>query len=391
MSESKKYCLETGNKNSALSYFESSISDEIQYVREQKSQGRGIVGFYCEFTPRDLILAAGAIPICLCGTSQNTISHAETVLPSNLCPLIKSSFGYSITGGCPLLNDADLLVAETTCDGKKKMYELLAKKRKMHVLELTQKVNEQRAFDLWLAEIAELKQVLEQTFDVEITDEKLTQAIVAMNKERSLILAVQALGKHKPSIISGLEIAKTRYRVAGFKQHLSKMTLLLEQANDRIKSGYQAAPFHAQRVLLTGCPTGHGSEKIIEIIEECGGIVVVQEACSGIKGVFENVDDSGDPLTAIARKHFNIPCSCMTPNKGREELLAQLSAEYRADVVIDLVWQACHTYNVESALIGEFVRQQLGLAYLKVETDYSDSDREQLKVRVQTLLELAQC
>uniref|UniRef100_UPI0018F238A3 hypothetical protein n=1 Tax=Vibrio harveyi TaxID=669 RepID=UPI0018F238A3 len=60
--------------NAALDYFKSAISDEIRYVSEQKAAGRGIVGFYCEFTPRDLILAADAVPICLCGTSQNTIS-----------------------------------------------------------------------------------------------------------------------------------------------------------------------------------------------------------------------------------------------------------------------------------------------------------------------------
>ncbi|MBL4830725.1 MAG: 2-hydroxyacyl-CoA dehydratase [Aliivibrio sp.] len=374
--------------SSALDYFTSSISDEIRYVSQQKSIGRGVVGFYCEFTPRDLILAAGAIPICLCGTSINTISHAETILPSNLCPLIKSSFGYALTGGCPLLNDADLLVAETTCDGKKKMYEILSKKKNMHVLELTQKVNEQRAFDLWLAEIQELKEVLEKTFDVEITDQKLRDAIRAMNEERSLILAIQQLGQYKPSIVTGLEVAKTRYRVAGFDSHLEQMKSFLTMGQQRLESGYEAAPKHAPRVLLTGCPTGHGTEKIIEIIEECGGVVIVQEACSGIKGVFENVSEEGDPLTAIARKHFNIPCSCMTPNTGRERLLQQLARDYKADAVVDLVWQACHTYNVESAIIGEFVRAELGLSYLKVETDYSNSDREQLKVRVQTLLEL---
>ncbi len=109
-----------------------------------------------------------------------------------------------------------------------------------------------------------------------------------------------------------------------------------------------------------------------------------------LKGVYEEVSEQGDPLEAIARKHFNIPCSCMTPNKGREDLLRKLARDYQADAVIDLVWQACHTYNVESVLINEFVRNELGLAYLKVETDYSSSDREQLKVRVQTLLELAQ-
>lgn len=375
---------------SPLDYFKSAISDEIRYVSEQKQAGHGIVGFYCEFTPRDLILAAGATPICLCGTSQNTITHAETVLPSNLCPLIKSSYGYALTGGCPLLNDSDLLVAETTCDGKKKMYEVLSRDKNMHVLELTQKSDKERAFRHWLAEVEELKQKLEQTFQTDITEEKLRTAIKAMNEERRLILAIQELGQHKPAIVSGYEIAQTRYRVAGFSKHLEQMKHFLAMANQRLKQGYQVAPASAPRVLLTGCPTGHGTEKLIEIIEECGGVVVVQEACSGIKGVYEEVSEQGDPLEAIARKHFNIPCSCMTPNEGRKDLLKKLARDYQADAVIDLVWQACHTYNVESVLINEFVRKELGLAYLKVETDYSSSDREQLKVRVQTLLELAQ-
>lgn len=375
---------------SPLDYFKSAISDEIRYVSEQKQAGHGIVGFYCEFTPRDLILAAGATPICLCGTSQNTITHAETVLPSNLCPLIKSSYGYALTGGCPLLNDSDLLVAETTCDGKKKMYEVLSRDKNMHVLELTQKSDKERAFRHWLAEVEELKQKLEQTFQTDITEEKLRTAIKAMNEERRLILAIQELGQHRPAIVSGYEIAQTRYRVAGFSKHLEQMKHFLAMANQRLEQGHQVAPANAPRVLLTGCPTGHGTEKLIEIIEECGGVVVVQEACSGIKGVYEEVSEQGDPLEAIARKHFNIPCSCMTPNEGRKELLRKLAKDYQADAVIDLVWQACHTYNVESVLIHEFVRKELGLAYLKVETDYSSSDREQLKVRVQTLLELAQ-
>ncbi|WP_299014837.1 double-cubane-cluster-containing anaerobic reductase [uncultured Photobacterium sp.] len=375
---------------SALDYFKSAISDEIRYVSEQKAAGRGIVGFYCEFTPRDLILAADAVPICLCGTSQNTISHAETLLPANLCPMIKSSFGYALTGGCPLLNDSDLLVAETTCDGKKKMYEVLSRDKNMHVLELTQKPNEERAFKHWLAEVEELKEKLEQTFQIKITEQKLRDAIKAMNEERRLILAIQKLGKHKPSIVSGYEVAQTRYRVAGYDQHQEQMKNFLTMAQERINQGYQAAPVHAPRILLTGCPTGHGTEKLIEIIEECGGVVVVQEACSGIKGVYEEVSEQGDPLEAIARKHFNIPCSCMTPNQKREEMLRTLARDYQANAVIDLVWQACHTYNVESVLIHDFVRNELGLPYMKVETDYSSSDREQLKVRVQTLLELTQ-
>jgi benzoyl-CoA reductase/2-hydroxyglutaryl-CoA dehydratase subunit BcrC/BadD/HgdB len=78
----------------------------------------------------------------------------------------------------------------------------------------------------------------------------------------------------------------------------------------------------------------------------------------------------------------------MTPNRGRTELLGRLAREYRAQAVVDLVWQACHTYNVEAYLVERFVREELGLQYLKVETDYADADRERLRVRFQTLVEL---
>ena len=163
----------------------------------------------------------------------------------------------------------------------------------------------------------------------------------------------------------------------------------IEKIEERADSGYTVAPENAPRILLTGCPTAQGTEKVIEIIEECGGVVVVQEACSGIKPIEEPVSEEGDPLKAIAIKFFNIPCSCMTPNKGRTALIKRLTNEFKANAVIDLVWQSCHTYNIESFFIERFVRNELGLPYLKVETDYSASDREQLKVRIQTLLEIA--
>jgi benzoyl-CoA reductase/2-hydroxyglutaryl-CoA dehydratase subunit BcrC/BadD/HgdB len=210
-----------------------------------------------------------------------------------------------------------------------------------------------------------------------------------MNKERTLLRKAMELGKRKPSIISGKELALLRYRVSGNPEHLRMLERFIEKVETRAAEGYTAAPAHARRVLLTGCPTAQGTEKVIEVIEESGGVVVVQEACSGIKPIEKLAAEEGDPLDAIARRHFEIPCSCMTPNTGRTELIARLVKEFQVDAVIDLVWQACHTYNVESFFIDRFVREELGLPYLKIETDYSTSDREQLQVRIQTLLEIA--
>jgi benzoyl-CoA reductase/2-hydroxyglutaryl-CoA dehydratase subunit BcrC/BadD/HgdB len=269
------------------------------------------------------------------------------------------------------------------------MFEILAERKDTHVLELTQKVEEDEAFGHWFDEIKKLKKKLESKFKVEITDEKLREAIKQMNYERSLLVKAQQLGKQKPSIVSGKELSLLRYRVSGFPDHLRMLQKFIEKIEERAAGGYTFASEHSPRVLLTGCPTAQGTEKVIEIIEESGGVVVVQEACSGIKPIEKPVSEKGDPLEAIARKFFNIPCSCMTPNKGRTDLIKRLASEFKANAVIDLVWQACHTYNIESYFIERFVRNEIGIPYLKIETDYSNSDREQLRVRIQTLLEIS--
>ncbi len=102
------------------------------------------------------------------------------------------------------------------------------------------------------------------------------------------------------------------------------------------------------------------------------------------------MSEDGDPLRAIAEQYLKIPCSCMSPNPGRVDLLSQHIEEFRVDVVVDLTWQACHTYNVESHVVRQFVEDRRGLPFLQIETDYSESDTERLRVRIEAFLELMQ-
>ncbi|MEN6383675.1 MAG: 2-hydroxyacyl-CoA dehydratase family protein, partial [Phycisphaerales bacterium] len=146
--------------------FKNMIQNCLQYAAAAKSQGRPIIGIMCEYTPRELIMAANAVPVCLCGGSVNTITAAEQNLPKNLCPLIKSTYGYSVLKKNPFLEMSDLLVAETTCDGKKKMYELLSQNHAMHVLELPQKPDDADAFEHWYRELLKFKSALEKRFNV---------------------------------------------------------------------------------------------------------------------------------------------------------------------------------------------------------------------------------
>lgn len=53
-----------------------------------------LVGTYCTFMPQEVAMAAGAVVVSLCSTSDETIEEAEKDLPRNLCPLIKSTAGW---------------------------------------------------------------------------------------------------------------------------------------------------------------------------------------------------------------------------------------------------------------------------------------------------------
>ena len=77
----------------------------------------------------------------------------------------------------------------------------------------------------------------------------------------------------------------------------------------------------------------------------------------------------------------------MINNNVRLDLIKRLVEEYKVDGVVDLTWQACHTYNIESYTVSNFVKDVLGLPFLQIETDYSDSDVGQIKVRTEAFLE----
>ncbi len=146
----------------------------------------------------------------------------------------------------------------------------------------------------------------------------------------------------------------------------------------------------AARVLLTGVPLVHGAERVLDLIEECGGLVVAMENCTGLKPLMEEITvGGGDPLAALAETYFHLPCSVMTPNTRRLDLLRRLIREYRPACVIEVIWQGCLTYDVESVLVRQVVQDEFGLGYLKITTDYSPSDSSRLSTRIEALLETA--
>ncbi len=367
-----------------VGWFKNMIPNCYEYAVGAKAKGKHIVGIMCEYTPRELIMAADGVPVCLCGGSAETIGPAEEHLPANLCPLIKSTYGYSVKKSNPFLEMAELLVAETTCDGKKKMYELLAETKPMVVLELPQKQGDSDAFDHWVKELRKLRAELEARFGGKITDERIRQAIRTMNRERQLRRQLAELMKSDTPPFTGRQLLDFKSSISGLDADLEQY----EEALRLFRDEQSASTNHAVRVLMTGVPVVHGAERVLDIVESSGGLTVCMENCTGLKPIWDDVDESiADPIVALAQKYLQIPCSVMTRNDARLDLIRQMAEVYRPQCVIDLIWQACLTYDVESHRVKRFVEEELGLPYLRIETDYSPSDSARIKLRVEALFE----
>lgn len=379
--------------DSLVEKFSSIRENNMLVLKEAKEKGTKVVGFYCTYGPQELALAAGAIAVGLCGTREDPIPAAENDLPRNLCPLIKSSYGFAVTDTCPYFHFSDFIVGETTCDGKKKMFELMKKLKPVHVMNLPQNQSEPSSLALMYEEMKRLKKALEEALQVTITDEALGEAIHLVNEERKALKRLFDLNQHKPALISGLDLLTVSWQIGFHANRYERVKLindLVDQIEARAKEGYAVGTEKTPRILLTGTPVGLGCEKVIRLVEECGGQVVTMENCGGYKtlDLMVDEDDLRDKLLLLAERYLKIPCSVMTPNTGRLELLSKMIKDFQIDGVIDLTWQACHTYNIESKTIGELVKDKFGLPFLHLESDYSQSDIETLRVRIEALLEM---
>ena len=361
-------------------------------LKKIKDEGGRVVGLYCSYVPIELIYAAGAVPVSLCATSEKPISAAERDLPKNLCPLIKASYGHAITDTCPFFYFSDFIIGETTCDGKKKMFELLNAVKPTHVMHLPQNNLDQKVYPFWADEVRKLKAKIEDFYGITISNSDLRKAIVDCNQERQHLINFFELSALDPTPISGLEQFNVK-EAFGFQYDIQKKNDELVKRTQELKAYWEkelkGTIDSRPRILITGCPLGGVKEKILAKIEELGAVIVGYDSCSGIRTQMEMVDENParDPIESIAEKYLKTNCSVMSPNPGRFRDLDYLIEHYRADAVIECTLVACHTFNLESHSIGKYVEQK-GLPYMHLESDYSQADAAQFATRIEAFLEI---
>ena len=384
------------NRPKAMQYLDFVISEvhglRVEELMEAKKKGNKVVGTFCVYVPEELILAVGGTCVGLCAGAEIGIDEAEKVLPRNTCALIKSFMGFKLAGLCPYIQASDLVVGETTCDGKKKAYEILNDYKETYVMEIPQMKTE-RDRTLWRGEVIQFKEKVEEITGRKITPENLREGIKTANNKRKALQRLSALRKATPSPISGLDALLVN-QIAFYDDPLRftrNVNDLCDELEERVKGRIGVSQNGTPRILVSGSPMAVPNWKIPFIIETSGAVVVAEESCVGERSTRDLVSEDGDTLDkmidAIVDRYFKIDCACFTPNEERTDHILDLAKEFKADGVIHYSIQFCTPYTVEAYKVERAI-QKTGIPFMKIETDYGMEDMGQLKTRIEAFLEM---
>ncbi len=388
--------LSQENRPEAMDYFDFVVGEihglRVRELMDHKASGGRVVGLYCVFVPEDLIMAAGAIPVGLCAGTQFSVPDAEQVLPRNTCALIKSSFGFKLGRTCPYVQASDFVIGETTCDGKKKMYEVLAGYHPTYVMEVPQRKT-RLGRELFLEETRGLKAKLEAETGVAITAERLAEATAVVEAKRRALQRLHNIRKARPAPITGLD-ALLVTQISFYDDSVrfaEKVNALCEELEGRTAKGEGVAPADAPRILVSGSPMAIPNWKLHRILEDSGAAVVGEESCTGTRYfsylAAENDGSLEGQLEVIADRQLETHCACFTPNDERIADILTLARDWRADGVVHYNLQFCHTFANEAVKVEKALAEE-NIPLLRIETDYSDEDMGQLKTRVDAFLEM---
>lgn len=366
----------------------------IKELQDAKAEGRKVVGTFCVFVPEELTLAANAVQVGLCAGAEVGQDAAEKRVPRNTCALIKSFIGFKLARICPFTESCDLIIGETTCDGKKKAYESFSELAPMYVMEVPQQKNApDRA--LWKAEVLRYKDRLEELTGKTITADDLKKAIRITNGRRRALQRLNKLRAAVPTPISGRDVLLIN-QVSFYDDPVRftrSINTLCDELEERISKKEGITGSKTPRLMLSGCPMAVPNWKLPFIIESSGAVVVGEESCIGTRNTRDLVDESGETLEelidAVCDRYMKIDCACFTPNTERLDNITEMARELGVDGVIHYSLMFCQPYGHETFKV-ESALAKAGIPMLSIETDYSMEDVAQLKTRVEAFVEMVE-
>ncbi len=352
------------------------------------------VGTYCVMVPPELIYAAGAMPVKLCGGGYTAFNVGDDIAPRDACPLVKAVMGFESIGVMPVYGECSLMAVPITCDCKKKLAGWLGQRRNTAMLHVPSSRDRDEDMEQYVRELYQFSEKLTELTEKQLSYERLSWACgltAAAQYELSRFIEIR---RRAPLVIKG-----THYMAAMNAMsyvHISIWTRYMRELNDelekKIKRGEMASKENRPRILITGSPIVFPNFKLPLLIEEMGGVLTADETCMGERGAYDPpaiADQSTDGIMRALANKSTRPCTCptFTDNKRRIYRIMQLLEDYKVQGVIYHVLRGCLVYDYEYKVLEEELGK-LGVPVIRVESDYNEEDVEQLRIRVEAFIEL---
>jgi benzoyl-CoA reductase/2-hydroxyglutaryl-CoA dehydratase subunit BcrC/BadD/HgdB len=365
-----------------------------------RSEGKQtFIGVYCIMAPEELIYAAGAIPLRLCGGCYESCRLGEDHVPRDGCPLAKSSMGFTSQGGMAAFDLCEVVIVPTTCDSKRKLAEELSRFKEVWMLEVPHIKDSEISRRAWLEQMYALKAKLEKYMSnrhgkKKITPGALHAAIGEVARAQLEMRRLLELRMHPAPPIWGRHamLVANAYAYLTASDWTNGLTRLNNELALRAQNGIFVCRQGSPRILLAGSPFIFPNWKIPTLVEEMGGVAVCDESCAGDRYLYDPVGNPEktlrDQMAGLASRYL-MPCVCpsFAPNIDRLVKLTRMVDVYAVDGVIYHVLKGCLIYDFEVNRVEEALKER-NIPLLRVETDYSPEDVEQLRTRVEAFMEL---
>jgi predicted CoA-substrate-specific enzyme activase len=367
-----------------LKQFAELISEEQQSLIDAKDVKK--VGYICNYTPVELLSAAGVRHSRLIKAgSAKTVSAGELYTQSVFCDFTKSCIGF-FQEGDPFYKSFDKVYNFHTCATMKRASEVIEQFVPTKLLNLPKLRLSQDARNFFREEILNFKDDLGQLTGKPVQDEEVRHQITLYNRARGLLKQISEFRKRADPTITGkefLDLVRGYYYLP-----VEKLIKSLEQVHRHLKDvpKRNGKPL---RLMISGSVMADGDRRLLDIIEgELGARVVIEDHCAGVRPFYHSVAETGDPYAALANGYLDqAPCARMKPLDDGIAFSGKLAQEYAVDGVIYVFLKFCACYGVSKKdFIAEFKKQ--GLPVLEISSDYSESDHGQLKTRIEAFVEV---
>lgn len=365
--------------------FHEVLRDPAAYGRKLREEGRRkIVGYFCSYTPEEMIYAAGAHPMRLFGTGEN-IHLADAHLQSYCCSLVRGALEGALAGHLEFL---DGTVFPHTCDSIQRLSDVwrMNVKGPFHLdIVMPVKLDAESAKEYMVDVLKRFRKDLEDKLDAKLSDEALKDAIVRFNKIRGYLGRLYEMKNKNPGIISGSDL----YAIvkASMMMDRGRVLDLLPKVIEDLGKKEATAETAARRLVLAGGICNHPD--IYRIIEEAGGTVVWDDLCTGSR-YFEGLTEEGkDPVTALAERYISRP-PCPAKHAGlfsRAEHLVRIAKEKKAEGVVFFFLKFCDPHAFDYPYMKEALDRE-GIPSVMVEAEDQLPSEGQLQTRFETFVQM---